>query len=186
MNKDEMLATISKFPQGLNGIQISGEEACYLWDICFPLSNATVIEIGSALGMGSTFVMYHALKNGSGNRLICVDCWEVFTDRGVTLEYSYENFLQNALNNKLRISIIKDLSVTATGFLKDKIADIIFIDGSHQEDAIHSDIITWLPKMKTGGIFCGHDYNIPQVATVVDRLLGHVNVCGTIWNLKIT
>lgn len=184
VNRQEMLASILKFPQGIEGNQISGEEACYLYDICCGLSNATVIEVGSALGQGSTFAMYHGLMNGSSNRLIYVDCWEVFTDRGTSLKYSYETFLQNVLNNKLRISLIKDWSVNAAGLLKDNIADIIFIDGSHQEDVVHSDIMAWKPKLKVGGIFCGHDYNQPQVSAVVDRLLGKVNVCGTIWNMK--
>lgn len=36
--------------------------------------------------------------------------------------------------------------------------DLVFIDGDHSYDAVRTDIRTWLPKLKSNGVLCGHDY----------------------------
>ena len=36
--------------------------------------------------------------------------------------------------------------------------DMIYIDGDHDYIGIKNDLINYYPKLKTGGIFAGHDY----------------------------
>ena len=36
--------------------------------------------------------------------------------------------------------------------------DVIYIDGLHTYEGVKKDIEMWLPKIKTGGYICGHDY----------------------------
>lgn len=36
--------------------------------------------------------------------------------------------------------------------------DVVFIDANHQYADVKSDIEMWLPKVKKGGLICGHDY----------------------------
>lgn len=36
--------------------------------------------------------------------------------------------------------------------------DLIFIDGDHSAEGIKTDVESWLPLLKEGGLICGHDY----------------------------
>ena len=67
-------------------------------------------------------------------------------------------------------------------------ADVVFIDADHSYDACRNDMMLWWPKVKPGGIFCGHDYNEnhPGVVKAVDEWFGDrewfVSVAeGSIW-----
>jgi hypothetical protein len=50
------------------------------------------------------------------------------------------------------------------------IADLIYIDGSHEYEDVISDIDSYLPLVRKGGIFFGDDYyGWPGVAKAVDE-----------------
>lgn len=72
-------------------------------------------------------------------------------------------------------------------------ADLVFLDAAHDYASVAADIEAWLPKVRKGGILCGHDYwppgscpegtpgYFPGVARAVDRL-GKDGVVGrTVW-----
>jgi predicted O-methyltransferase YrrM len=40
----------------------------------------------------------------------------------------------------------------------DDFFDFIYIDANHTYEAVKKDLITWWPKLKRGGLFCGDDY----------------------------
>ena len=48
-------------------------------------------------------------------------------------------------------------SETAASIFADEILDMVFIDANHLYPSIKKDIEIWLPKVKEGGILCGHD-----------------------------
>lgn len=55
--------------------------------------------------------------------------------------------------------------------------NLAFIDADHSYDSVLADIKAWLPKVKVGGMLCGHDYNPPGrdhagVRQAVDELIG--------------
>ena len=58
--------------------------------------------------------------------------------------------------------------------------DLVFIDASHNYESVKEDINLWLPKVKKGGILCGHDYGdirgCREVKKAVDEVLGEVNL----------
>jgi len=57
--------------------------------------------------------------------------------------------------------------------------DLIFIDGLHDEESVDRDIHLWTPKVRKGGIICGHDYQnrrFPGVKKAVDRYYDEMNV----------
>ena len=53
--------------------------------------------------------------------------------------------------------IIRD-SMGALEEIPDGSLDFVYIDGLHEFDAVITDIIGWIPKVKKGGIVAGHDY----------------------------
>ena len=41
--------------------------------------------------------------------------------------------------------------------------DLVFIDADHREEGVIRDIEAWRPKIREGGILCGHDFNWESV-----------------------
>lgn len=37
--------------------------------------------------------------------------------------------------------------------------DLVFLDAGHSYEDVKNDIELWLPKVRMGGVLCGHDYN---------------------------
>lgn len=78
--------------------------------------------------------------------------------------YGYDIFLIFILNlRKLGLTdAVNTLHMTseeAANILKDNLFNIIFIDGDHRYKGIKRDIELFYPKLKKGGILCGHDYD---------------------------
>lgn len=63
-----------------------------------------------------------------------------------------------------------DSKVGALDF-EDGCIDFWHTDGDHSLAGITTDISTWLPKVKAGGILSGDNYEIPEVAKGVRTLL---------------
>jgi cephalosporin hydroxylase len=57
----------------------------------------------------------------------------------------------------------------------------VFIDASHAYEDVIADIRLWAPKIRSGGLLCGHDYGMeayyPQwgVTRAVDEYAAEVN-----------
>jgi Methyltransferase domain len=50
--------------------------------------------------------------------------------------------------------------------------DVVFLDGSHEYEAVRRDILAWMPRIKSGGMLAGHDINdhYPGVGRAVHEL----------------
>ena len=80
------------------------------------------------------------------------------------------------------------------------LVDLVFVDAMHTNPSDWENIEFWLPKIKTGGILCGHDYytkerngfvHYPDVVANVRRLESMLNIPVTlsdrssVWSFKI-
>ena len=60
--------------------------------------------------------------------------------------------------------------------------DMIFVDAGHTFDAVTSDLKSWLPLCREGGLICGHDYTWPAVKAAVDvQIESPQRGPGSIW-----
>ena len=92
---------------------------------------------------------------------------------------AYHLCVNLALIHGRRVHIIKSDSVAAALDFKPGSIDLVFIDGDHSYDGARRDIIAWLPKVRSGGWLCGHDYAHPEqgeVKRAVDELIGAVEL----------
>lgn len=75
--------------------------------------------------------------------------------------------LGDLLTNKV-VMVVSDHKTAEVPFSP----DMVFIDGSHEYEAVKYDIQKWKSRLTPGGLLCGHDYtNIYPVRQAVDELL---------------
>ena len=69
-----------------------------------------------------------------------------------------------------RLHVIRAPSTSVTVPL----ADVVFIDADHTEDAVRADINHWRERVKDGGVLAGHDFqpDYPGVQKAVREILG--------------
>lgn len=53
--------------------------------------------------------------------------------------------------------------------------DLVYIDGNHDYDNVKRDIECWSPKVRKGGIICGHDWRIEGVNVAVKLIFPIIN-----------
>mmetsp|Transcript_53398 Transcript_53398/g.125593 ORF Transcript_53398/g.125593 Transcript_53398/m.125593 type:complete len:158 (+) Transcript_53398:161-634(+) len=57
-----------------------------------------------------------------------------------------------------RFELIRDFSLSAVEDFDDESLDFVYLDAMHEYEFVKKDLIAWWPKVKVGGLFCGHDY----------------------------
>lgn len=108
--------------------------------------------------------------------LILVDPWDF------NVETNANNWADVwfRVQGRENIVVVKATSEKAEELLNQTF-DYIYIDGDHTggdlstgspEGGIRLDIRLWWPRMNSGGIFAGHDYNFENIKTEVDRVFG--------------
>jgi predicted O-methyltransferase YrrM len=119
-----------------------------------------VAEIGSWTGLGSTQTFLAKMATVPQAKLICVDNWRGAspTDREISVQHDVlGTFRHNVRNAETEIITISADSVAASAVMSDGIFDLVFIDADHSYERLKADILAWLPKVRAGGILCGHD-----------------------------
>jgi hypothetical protein len=57
-----------------------------------------------------------------------------------------------------RVELHKGKSLDCVGTFQDESLDFVYIDADHGYHAVIADCVAWWPKVKRGGLFCGHDF----------------------------
>jgi len=121
-----------------------------------------IVEVGSWLGASTIFMAELMPLDG---KIYAIDHWqgspEHYTDNDLIkkLPNLYQQFLSNVIhrNQTEKIIPMRMNSLEASEKLN-VYPNLIYIDGSHQEDDVYDDIMAWYPKLAANGILCGDDY----------------------------
>lgn len=134
------------------------------------LSQPKVLEIGCDVGDTSQFL----LDSNPECVLTCIDPYANYVDwNGKNIndrESVHQGFLNRLQKYGNRFNLIRDYSDNVAEKFSDEYFDVIFIDGLHTYEQVKKDCENFYSKVKTGGIFSGHDYGVIQgVAQAVDE-----------------
>lgn len=143
-------------------------------DLIQQVNPATIFEVGSWKGQ-STITMAQVLKEEERDcKIYAIDTWlgavEFIGQSGdwdLMLKYGYPQvyyqFLSNIVHSEVEDYIIpfpNTSAIAARYFAKQKtIADLIYIDGSHDYDDVCDDIGNYWHLLNKGGIMFGDDYD---------------------------
>lgn len=120
-----------------------------------------VLEIGSWKGM-TTAVLARTVEN-FGGYVFAVDNWEGSSTPHHRNQVSKIDVF-SAFRQNMEILGLSHLvhplfmdSLVASTIFADGSLDLVFIDADHRYEHAKQDIEIWLPKIRVGGIICGHD-----------------------------
>lgn len=147
----------------------------------------TIAEIG--VNKGETSQIFR--RSFPEAHLYLIDPWQLNTDYLFSAtpisrkEKHYEkaySLVQEAFKDDPHVSILRMTSMEALSHTPDQL-DLVFIDANHEYKNVKHDILSWLPKVRPGGILSGHDYapEIPMFSGVkqaVDEIFGNKVMLG--------
>lgn len=120
-----------------------------------------IVEVGSFTGV-STSILAKAVAGYDGS-VFAVDHWmgseETPQPKYTRVIDVYSIFRRNMIALGIW-DIVHPLvmdSLTAAQIFADETLDLVFIDADHRYAYVKKDISAWLPKLRDGGILCGHD-----------------------------
>jgi len=124
--------------------------------------NAKFVEIGSWKGRSAVFMGVEIHNSKKNIEFYCVDTWKGSEEHiGLDIlkeDGLYKEFVKNIDPVSHIIKPIRMPSIEASAKFEDNSLDFVFIDAAHDYESVKDDIKHWYPKVKTGGIFSGHDY----------------------------
>eukprot|EP00930_Biecheleria_cincta_P004820 TRINITY_DN105751_c0_g1_i1.p1 TRINITY_DN105751_c0_g1~~TRINITY_DN105751_c0_g1_i1.p1 ORF type:complete len:363 (+),score=62.05 TRINITY_DN105751_c0_g1_i1:55-1143(+) len=149
----------------------------------FPQSRAGLPDLLNCLGLLGEAVEVgvqagvHArdfLQNWHGRRLRLVDLWGAQTDSDANLFYvdianvhgdsvrkQHRSQCEARLEEWLRsgrATVVNLDSQLAASQIEDGAIDFVYLDARHDFAGVIADIHAWWPKVRTGGVFAGHDF----------------------------
>lgn len=89
-----------------------------------------------------------------------------------------------------QLRIVRAKSNVAVGMFPDHYFSKVLIDGNHSYNHVLEDIKIWKPKVMSGGILLGHDYDEPKfpgVKKAVDEIFGNkvtIESAHHIWAIR--
>lgn len=150
---------------------------------------ALIVEVGTWKGASAIHMAQVARRLGIATQILCIDTWlgarEMWDNRAdkkrfgsLRLKHGYPRlyytFLANVVRHGLQgvITPFPQTSLIAARWLAARRiqADLIYVDGSHDEWDVAADLMSFWPMLRAGGVMFGDDYepNWPGVMRAVD------------------
>ena len=129
----------------------------------------TFVELGVASGKTMQYIL---AANSNVAKYVAIDFWDwdLKHQRESSPEYvksEYERVQSIASMHPGRAHIVRNFTDAAAAAFEEQSVDVLFHDASHYYEGCKSDLDAWWPKVREGGIICGHDFSWHGVAQAV-------------------
>lgn len=121
-------------------------------------------NVAAEIGVWRAEFSARLLSTWSG-QLHMIDAWrhlENYQDQCNLSDEEHESCFQRALHVAEvfmpRAVIWREKSPEAARLFPNQFFDLVYLDANHSYVAVKADLAAWLPKIRPGGAFCGHDY----------------------------
>lgn len=151
------------------------------------------VEVGAWKGKSTSFMAVEIANSGKRIRFDVVDTWHGskehltggnYVDPDAVSGRLFEVFTRNLKPVESYYNPKPMTSLQAAATYADNSLDFVMIDASHEYEDVRADILSWLPKVRVGGVLAGDDfhYHWPGVIRAVQELLPNVQlVDGVTW-----
>jgi hypothetical protein len=112
---------------------------------------------GAEIGVRKGDYSERLCRNNPNLKLKSIDPWGPFRYNSDRRQESYYKYACDLLK-PYGVEIIRKTSVDAAKDVPNGSLDFVYIDAMHEFDDVMMDILTWVPKVRVGGIISGHDY----------------------------
>ena len=125
------------------------------------------VELGSWKGRSTAFLAVEAINAGTNIRIYAVDVWsddisggakKTMVEQGLDGHALYTRFMENVAPVASVITPMRMTTTQAAVHFADGAVDFVFVDADHSYEGCRTDIETWLPKVRDGGVIAGHDF----------------------------
>ena len=121
----------------------------------------TICELG--VWQGRSLCLVADLIKRKNLRVVAVDSFAGALNEpqqmALAQQHNIEQLFRDNMNRfGLSPLVYRTITDVAAALVEDGSLDCCFIDAAHDYDSVKNDLINWEPKVKRGGIICGHDY----------------------------
>ena len=176
---------LTDYPEDLQGW---GSQSPAFDEIMARIKPSRIIEVGTWKGGSAIHMATVARKLGLNPEIVCVDTWlgavEFWTDQKDPERYLalrcrngfptvYYQFVANVIHRQCQDLITpfpQTATIAALWFRRHGImAELIYIDGSHEEDDVYADLVSYWDLVQPGGILVGDDWGWDGVRLAATR-----------------
>jgi len=132
--------------------------------------------IGVEIGVDNGDNALNILQNLDIKRLYLIDPYNSWLGKGKKAgsKLAYREAVNKLKDYKDKIIWILEKSEDVVSIIPNDL-DFVYIDGNHSYEFVKKDIELYVPKVKSGGLIAGHDFNILDVLVAV---MGYFNCKG--------
>lgn len=123
----------------------------------------TYLEVGA--GFGGSVICAYLASQVSGTQIDLITIDPFFKYNNPNENWTKEGFIENT-GFIPHLTLINSTSDEAKDKIRDGSIDLLFVDGSHQYEQVKRDLENYWPKVKTGGVLLGHDYQAPHPGVI--------------------
>jgi len=139
--------------------------------------------IGCEVGVWQGENLCQILENCDNiSKMYAVDQYKPYTDWCQEIDENLISYSKSIANSNLasisqssKVTFLELSSEDAITHITDGELDFIFIDADHSYEHAYQDFCNYFNKVKTNGIFAGHDYSLPGVNKALNQFLPEQN-----------